>query len=154
MCKRFPGRHEDTPQMQSKFKLVTLSLLRAYIDCTPFAFSISRNDAADAVVHVTDAAKILQFFDRFCRLLVTIAIIPTTTGKTQDETLLKIVWILMLAVHHPSAAVLDADTIYHAFASIQGDRDIRHWIIKGLHLNDANTVYVNASLDELEALLP
>jgi hypothetical protein len=138
--------------MQSNFKLVTLSLLRAYIECTPFAFgSIQRNDTVDAVLH--DAAKILEFFNHFCRLLVAITIIPTT-GKTQDETLLKIVWTLMLAVHHPSASVLDADTIYHAVAGIQGSRDIRHWIIKGLQLDDENAVYINASLDELESLLP
>jgi hypothetical protein len=132
--------------MQSKFKLVTLSLLCAYIECTPFG--TPRNDAV--AVRDTDAANILEFFHQFCRLLVAIAVIPTT-GKTQNETLLKIVWTLMLALHHPSSPVLDPDTIYHAVARIQGDRDIRHWIIEGLQLDAENTVYVNVSLDQLES---
>jgi hypothetical protein len=126
--------------MTSTFENSTVSLLVGYIQRAPFAIP-----APNPVQNLTDAA---EFFDLFCTLLVNIALLH---NEQQDATLLKIIWTLMLAVHHPSATVLCPQTLYRACARVQGDEDIRHWIVEGLRLNSEDTIYVNASLDHLQS---
>ena len=126
--------------MTSTFENSTVSLLVQYIKRAPFAIP--------APAPVQNPTNATEFFDHFCTLLVDLACIH---NEQQDVMLLKIIWTLMLAVHHPSAKILNPHTLYSACARVQGNEDIRHWIVEGLRLDSEETIYVNTSLDRLQS---